>query len=130
MTSDGDIQHSTFNIQLSRLSVFLIVATVALLPFVPLLLRKEVPTFRDHSDYFQPLRWFTANELRHGRLPLWNVYSASGERWLANPQTCVFYPPAWVFLVLPFATAYTLFLALHVMLLGWGAFLLFGRFAS
>jgi hypothetical protein len=127
---EPDIQHSTFNIQHSRLPFFFVIAVVALLAFAKPLIRGEVPTFRDHSDYFQPLRWFTANELRHGRLPLWNVYSASGERWLANPQTCVFYPPAWVFLVFPFATAYTLFLALHVMLLGWGAFLLFGRFAS
>src|SRR5207244_2925155 len=130
MSDDDSIQHSTFNIQHSRVPVFVVIAIVASLAFAKPLIRGEVPTFRDHSDYFQPLRWFTANELRHGRLPLWNVYSASGERWLANPQTCVFYPPAWIFLALPFATAYTLFLALHVMLLGWSAFLLFSRFAS
>ena len=130
MSDDDSIQHSTFNIQHSRVPVFVVIAIVALLAFAKPLIRGEVPTFRDHSDYFQPLRWFTANELRHGRLPLWNVYNASGERWLANPQTGVFYPPAWLFLALPFATAYTLFLALHVMLAGWGAFLLFSRFAS
>ena len=124
-----NIQHSTFNIQHSRLP-FLVIAVVALLAFSKPLLYREVPTLRDHFDYFQPLRWFTAEELRHGRLPLWNAYSASGEPWLANPQTAVFYPPAWLFVALPFATAYTLFLALHVMLAGWGAFLLFNRFAS
>jgi len=91
------------------------------------LLRNEVFSFRDHGDYFQPLRWFTAMELQHGRLPLWNVYSASGEPWLANPQTGVFYPPAWLFVVLPFTTAYTLYLFLHVALLGCGAYLLFAR---
>jgi hypothetical protein len=90
-------------------------------------LRNEVFSIRDHDDYFQPLRWFTANELRHGRLPLWNVYSASGEPWLANPQTGVFYPPAWVFVVLPFSAAYTLYLFFHVVLLGCGAYLLFAR---
>ncbi len=132
MSSDcGDsIQHSTFNIQHSRPLPFAIIAVAALLVFAKPLLKYEVPTFRDHTDYFQPLRWFTADELRHGRLPLWNAYNASGEPWLANPQTAVFYPPAWLFLVLPFATAYTLFLALHVMLAGWGGFLLFSRFAS
>ena len=109
---------------------FIIIAVIALLAFSKPLLRREVPTLRDHFDYFQPLRWFTAEELRHGRLPLWNAYSASGEPWLANPQTAVFYPPAWLFVALPFATAYTLFLALHVMLAGWGALLLFNRFAS
>jgi hypothetical protein len=125
---DFSLLHSNFELRTS--AVFIVIAVIALLAFAKPLLRNEVPSFRDHFDYFQPLRWFTADEMRHGRLPLWNVYSASGERWLANPQTCVFYPPAWLILALPFATAYTLFLALHVMLLGWGAFLLFSRFAS
>jgi hypothetical protein len=128
--SDGEapIQHSTLNIQHSRF--FIVISIVALLAFAKPLLLGEVPTFRDHSDYFQPLRWFTANEMRHGRMPLWNVYSASGERWLANPQTCVFYPPAWLFLALPFPTAYVLFLVLHLILLGCSAWLLFRRYAS
>jgi hypothetical protein len=91
------------------------------------LLKREVFTLRDHFDYFQPLRAFTADELSAGRLPLWNPYSASGEPWLANPQTGVFYPPTWLFLVLPFETAYMSFLLLHLALLGWGAYLLFAR---
>ena len=48
----------------------------------------------------------------------------------SNPQTGVFYPPAWIFLVLPFATAYVLFLIFHMALLGCGAFLLFSRIGS
>jgi Bacterial membrane protein YfhO len=102
-------------------------ALLAITIFLPALLKREVFTLRDHFDYFQPLRAFTADELRAGHLPLWNPYSASGEPWLANPQTGVFYPPAWLFLVLPFETAYMLFLLLHVILLGWGAYLLFAR---
>jgi hypothetical protein len=94
------------------------------------LLRAEVFTFRDHGDYFQPLRFFTAAQIKTGHLPLWNPYSASGEPWLANPQTAVFYPPAWLFLVLPFEAAYMLYLALHLALLGCGALLLFSRKAS
>src|SRR5712692_2215373 len=127
MFMNNPIQHSTLNIQHSRLPFFLVITVVALLAFARPLIRGEVFTFRDHGDYFQPLRWFTAEELRHGRLPLWNAYNASGEPWLANPQTGVFYPPAWLFIALPFATAYTLFLCLHLMLAGWGAFLLFNR---
>lgn len=115
---------------MSRRLAFILLALLALALFARPLFRGEVLTFRDHSDYFQPLRYFTAVELRHFRLPLWNPYSASGEPWLANPQTGVFYPPAWLFLVLPFATAYVLFLWLHVALLGWGAFLLFSRIGS
>ncbi|PYQ52802.1 MAG: hypothetical protein DMF59_03580 [Acidobacteria bacterium] len=109
---------------------FALITILALAMFARPLFRGEVLTFRDHSDYFQPLHYFTADELRHSRLPLWNPYNASGEPWLANPQTGIFYPPAWIFLVLPFATAYVLFLFLHVVLLGCGAFLLFSRIGS
>lgn len=109
---------------------FLFIPLVALTIFINPLLKQEVFTLRDHFDYFQPLRWFTAQELRAGHLPLWNPYSASGEPWLANPQTNVFYPPAWVFLFLPFATAYMLFLLFHLIVLGWSAYLLFARRAA
>src|SRR5215211_3189090 len=90
-------------------SSFVLIALLAIIPFLPPLLVDEVFTLRDHFDYFQPLRWYTASELQAGRLPLWNPYNASGEPWLANPQTGVFYPPAWLFVALPFATAYVLF---------------------
>jgi len=109
-----------------RLAAALLVALALLLVARPLL-HREVFTFRDHTDYFQPLRWYTATSLQAGRLPLWNPYNASGEPWLANPQTAVFYPPAWLFLALPFETAYMLYLALHLALLGCGAFVLFAR---
>ena len=112
---------------MTRRWAFAAITLVALIVFARPLMRNEVFSFRDHGDYFQPLRWFTANELRHGRLPLWNAYSASGEPWLANPQTGIFYPPTWLFVVFPFTPAYTLYLLLHVVLLGCGAYLLFAR---
>ncbi|HEX8618944.1 MAG TPA: glycosyltransferase 87 family protein, partial [Thermoanaerobaculia bacterium] len=107
-----------------------LLALLAASIFLPALIKREVFTLRDHFDYFQPLRFFTAEELNAGRLPLWNPYSASGEPWFANPQTGVFYPPTWLFLVLPFETAYMLFLLGHLLLLGWSAYLLFARSAS
>src|SRR5256885_16050178 len=76
---------------------FLVIAIAALLTFAKPLLKQQLPTFRDHTDYFQPLRWFTADELRHGRLPLWNAYSASGEPWLAHSPTRRRFSPAWLF---------------------------------
>lgn len=107
-----------------------LLALLATTIFLPALLQREVFTLRDHFDYFQPLRYFTAQELKAGHLPYWNPYNAAGEPWLANPQTGVFYPPSWLFLALPFETAYMLFLLLHLILLGWGAYLLFARNAS
>jgi Bacterial membrane protein YfhO len=111
-------------------SSFVLIAILAVIPFLAPLVSGEVFTLRDHSDYFQPLRWYTAAELQVGRLPLWNPYNASGEPWLANPQTGVFYPPQWLHVVLPFAAAYMLYLWFHVLLLGWGAYLFFSRGAS
>lgn len=106
---------------------FVFLAAVVLVLFLPPLLKREVFTARDHADYFQPLRFFTAIHIRDFVLPHWNPYSASGEPWLANPQTGVFYPPTWLFIPLPFETAYMLYLALHLIVLGWGAYLLFAR---
>lgn len=106
--------------------IAVVVATVLARPIV----RQEVFSFRDHVDYFQPLRYYTAVHLRALILPHWNPYSASGEPWLANPQTGVFYPPTWLFLMFPFVTAYMLYLALHLLILGWSAYLLFTRMAS
>ncbi|HSP33827.1 MAG TPA: hypothetical protein VLU46_05875 [Thermoanaerobaculia bacterium] len=111
-----------------RFALALLALAVAIL-FAPSLAQREVFTFRDHSDYFQPLRYFTAQHMRYV-LPYWNPYSASGEPWLANPQTGLFYPPTWLFALLPFETAYQLYLALHLLILGWGAYLLFARFVS
>ena len=113
----------------SRLVCAAILAA-ALLPFLPALLRGEIYTIRDHTDYFIPLRHYTAQQLLAGELPLWNPLNGSGERWLANPQTAVFYPPALMFLVFPFATAYVLYLAAHVAVLAAGAFFLFRRWAG
>lgn len=103
---------------------------VVLTIFIGPLLKNEVFSFRDHTDYFQPLRYFTQIHIRSFVLPHWNSYSASGEPWMANPQTGVFYPPTWLFMVLPFEAAYMLHLALHLVILGWGAYLLFVRNAS
>jgi len=113
-----------------RFFPFAFVVLVALLPIARPFLLNEIFVFRDHYDYFSPLRHFTAEQLRSGFLPLWNPYSGSGERWLANPQTGVFYPPTWIFLAAPFTRAYLLFLALHLIVLGIGTFVLFRRWVS
>lgn len=116
-TDAGDVSGARAHIPAAVL-----LSLLAFAAFSNLLVTGEVPMFRDHRDYFQPLRYYTAAELKEWRLPLWNPYSASGERWLANPQTGVFYPPSWIFLLVPFARAYVLYLALHVAILGIGTY--------
>ncbi|PYL83394.1 MAG: hypothetical protein DMF17_13245, partial [Verrucomicrobia bacterium] len=66
---------------MSRRVAFTFIVLLALAMFARPLMRGEVLTFRDHADYFQPLRYFTAVELRNFRLPFWNPYNASGEPW-------------------------------------------------
>lgn len=101
-----------------------VIAIAAMVVFGPPLARNEIFTFRDHTDYFAPMRLYTAMHLRAGRLPLWNPYNGSGEQWLANPQTGVFYPPTWLFLVLPFGAAFVLYLFVHALIVGSGAYCL------
>lgn len=113
-----------------RLFPFAFIVLVALFPIVRPFLSNEIFIFRDHYDYFSPLRHFTAAQLKSGLLPLWNPYNGSGERWLANPQTGVFYPPTWIFLAAPFTRAYLLFLALHLIVLSVGTYVLFRRWVS
>ncbi|MFN2238261.1 MAG: hypothetical protein ABR524_02610 [Thermoanaerobaculia bacterium] len=112
----------------AAIAILLLVAAAA--PFAGLLARGEVPSFRDHESYFLPLRWHTAEALRAGEIPLWNPWNGGGEPWLANPQTGVFYPPAWLMVVLPFSQAYSFFLIFHLAILGWGSWTLFRRWAA
>jgi hypothetical protein len=129
-TNETNGIHGDVSRAIHHLFPLIVITLVVMVLFLAPLVRSEAFTFRDHSDYFQPLRFFTAMHLRAGRLPLWNPYSASGEPWLANPQTGVFYPPTWMFTAMPFPTAYMAYLALHLAILGWGAYALFVRSAA
>src|SRR5512140_3202178 len=103
------------------LAVIIIAATVL---FGPPLARNAIFTFRDHTDYFAPMRLYTEMYLRAGKLPLWNPHNGSGEQWLANPQTGVFYPPTWLFVALPFSAAFMTYLFVHAVILGSGTWTL------
>lgn len=121
MESSGDLPQREKLV--SARSALILIAAVALAVVAPSLFRGEIFVLRDHFDYFAPMRMSTAARIASGDLPLWNRFSGSGEVWLANPQTAVFYPPAILFIILPFAVAYQLFLALHLFVLGSGMFL-------
>ena len=94
-----------------------ILAAAALLPpllwLAPALFLRLAPSFRDQGDFFYPLKLHTADRMRAGEIPLWNPLSGTGEPWLANGQSGVFYPPSLVFLIPSAALAAGLFLMLH-----------------
>ncbi len=63
-----------------------------------------------------PWQAFTTQELRSGRLPLWNPYSFAGAPHLANWQSAVFFPFNWLYLVLPQPIAWTMLVLLQPIL--------------
>ncbi|MBN1347316.1 MAG: YfhO family protein [Phycisphaerae bacterium] len=104
-----------------RLYPFLLVVMVGAF-FGPLLLTDSVPLLGDLSHLFYPGFVFLRESLRQGVLPLWNPYTGCGEPFLADVQRGVFYPPNWVYVVMPTCSAMVVSAAFHVLLGGLGAY--------
>ena len=87
------------------------------------------PTSAGEDDvvYYYPLRVMAAEQVRSGRLPLWNAGEAGGVALLADPQSGVFFPPNWMFGFLPPKLAYSLCIFLAFTLAGGGAYLYMRR---
>lgn len=62
---------------------------------------RHVFAYGDFVEQFYPLRRFAADELKAGRLPLWNPHIYSGTPALADPQWAALYPSAWLSALLP-----------------------------
>lgn len=76
----------------------------------------------DTADAYYPWRFFLAECLRHGHLPLWMPYEMLGYPFFADPQSAAWYPPAWIIALL---SGYTmpgvqLEFILSVCMGGWG----------
>lgn len=101
-----------------------VLATAAIVPALfwlwPALGQRQALSFRDQGDFFYPLKLYTADRLRAGQIPLWNPFSGTGEPWLANLQSGVFYPPGLFFLLPAPALAAGLFLFAHFCVAAWG----------
>lgn len=92
----------------------------------PWLTNRQAYYQSDLTYYFQPFTAFIVNAYRHGKLPLWNPYLYTGMPQIAVPSPSPFYPPILLFVGLPFSQALSLYLVLHQMVAGVGAFLLVG----
>ena len=75
---------------------------------------------------FYPARKFLAESLRMGRTPFWNPSSFSGTPFAADDQSAIYYPPNWLFAVLPLGPAFGWIAALHTFLAGL-FFMMYGR---
>ena len=65
-----------------------------------------------------PWKLFNAQELKAGRIPIWNPYNLGGTPQLGNWQSGVLYPTTLLFLVLPEMVAWSLHVLLQPLLAG------------
>jgi Bacterial membrane protein YfhO len=77
----------------------------------------------DVQHYFYPYHLLSARLVAQGQLPLWNRYAFSGIPLLGDGQTALFYPPNWLFFVLPGAAALNYDLLIQFSIAGLGFFL-------
>lgn len=69
---------------------------------------------------FYPWRSLAFELAASGELPLWNPWVGSGAPLLANLQTAVFYPPNWLYLIIPTEYAMGIGGLLHLVWAGLG----------
>lgn len=82
------------------------------------------PAQVDAVIQFHPWLIHAAREVRAGRWPLWNPYTACGTRFLANPQTSVLAPFSWPAYLLPPAEALWVSAWLQMFVTGLGMYVL------
>jgi hypothetical protein len=70
----------------------------------------------DLITYFYPTRSFAAKSVKQGILPLWNPLLLSGEPFLANAQSSLFYPQNVAYYVLSLPTAWAVCIMLRTFL--------------
>ena len=73
----------------------------------------EMVYFRDLYHEFYPLKFYLAEQLRRGHLPLWNPYVLMGMPYMAELSTACFYPLNILFLLLSPLEGLRYYLFLH-----------------
>ncbi len=96
------------------------IAVVLVLAYYPMTLQGKIPLDRDTLTYFYPL----LSCFDQPRVTSWNPYQLGGCSLLANPQAALFYPPNWIFFVLPTDIGLILSTVGHYYLAALGIYLL------
>lgn len=79
----------------------------------------SIPNKAQYPDTIRqlyPWRTLATNELKSGKIPLWNPYNFSGTPLLANFQSAVFYPPNILYLIIPQTVAWSILVILQPLL--------------
>ncbi len=111
------------------ISIFVVVLVAALTMFyLPFLNGQASFYLFDITNFYEPTLKVLAENWRQGRFMLWNPYSYCGMPQIAITEPNLFYPPNWIFALVPFNTGLALSLILHQVLAGLGSFLLVASF--
>lgn len=109
---------------LKRLLVLIIITTLTLLPF---LLDNKIILQRnnDLSEQFWPVFYFIRSTIQNQhQIPLWNNGVFSGLPILPDPQFSLFYPPNFIFFILPTDSAFIAHIYFHTLLASIGMYAL------
>ena len=109
---------------LARCGPVLLIATVWLFFFWPLISGQQVVGFRDAANLYYPLfEWIDA-QLAKGEFPVWNPFCNYGMPTIHDGSSSIFYPGKAVFFVraLPYPARYGLYLSLHILIAALGTY--------
>ncbi|MBP7935355.1 MAG: YfhO family protein [Phycisphaerae bacterium] len=81
-----------------------------------------VSALEDDLLFYLPARQYIGERIRAGEWPVWNPWVAMGTSVATDPQAGLWYPPTWLFALLPPLVAYPLTLVLHFALAGGGMY--------
>ncbi|UCD27474.1 MAG: YfhO family protein [Planctomycetota bacterium] len=76
----------------------------------------------DDLIYYLPIRQYIGQQIRAGDFPLWNPLVGMGTSIAADPQSGLWYPPTYLFALLPPLLAYPVTIILHFALAGGGMY--------
>lgn len=120
LTSSADHRASD-----ARLRAALIAATLVLLPTCILAGAWRlggVSALEDDLLYYLPMRQYIGERIAAGEMPFWNPLVGMGTSIAADPQSGLWYPPTYLFVILPPLVAYPVTLIAHFALAGWGLY--------
>jgi hypothetical protein len=75
----------------------------------------------DLVNYYVPFYDVTFERIAQGRFPLWNPWQLTGLPWYATLQVAVFYPPHWLYALLPVHVALAMNHLLHLLLVAFAS---------
>lgn len=117
-----------FNINKApKLHLIITIFLVTLLLYLPIIFNPSILLNRgnDLDEFFWPIIYFVKQQiLQTHQLPLWNNLFLSGMPLLPDPQSPLFYPPHFIFLIFPVDYTFIISFLLHIFLAGIGAYVL------